>query len=307
MGAAAPCKQFLWQPSESLRLDGRLEEKLVRHDEWLEGVLRNLLGRLTWKTTSWSDLASKVDSDQRAFVRGLQANVDPESTQDVEITKVSLLVIHGQIIPEGLEATRRTGLMAWLPDMTSRMWQHLDHRGNPYGSTTRVNVDNDVRMVRPQLPSLEALGMEAQIQQIRDRDQASEDAYMIKLSHTYCMTHYSPPHGPVKWEGEMVLLKIGMAVTRHVVLQIDANERTEDGTALVTASNLGGVELESVRMNLDDTIIADLLSLLSQKCSQDAQKLRLVSPTGAVADWRSGSTRLASFLGFKESPSQETS
>lgn len=271
----------------------------MRHDDdWLEATLKSLIGVVAWKMSSWSDLATKVDSNQTYFVNGLQDAIDPEFSANTHITDVRLVVLTGRCDPAGYPP--RTGVWAWLPDGTPRIWQHVDHLGHPFGGRTAVNAGTDTNMAPiPSLPSMRELGMEDELQQLNERVEASGDTYVIRLNHTYCVTQYrpqGPPHGQWKWECEMVLLTIKVASRRDVVLQVSASEPDEGGNAIVSAMNMGGDELCSVRLNFADSDVASLLAVLATQCQHDERVLRLVFCDGAMADWKSGHVKLASLF-----------
>lgn len=210
---------------------------------------------------------------------------------DSEISDVHLVVLEGRA---GATRPPRSGMWSFLPDGTSRIWQYLDHQGREFGGITAVNTGDRIRMgPRPALPSLEEFGIQAHLQEIGNREQESADSYAVQLSHTYCVTQIHPPHGQFEWTCEMVVLIVKVVKRRTIVLQLSAGEIENNGCTTVSAVNLSGEEVCSVRTNLDDTEVIALLPTLAKHCGQDERRIRLVFPSGAVAGWQDGSTKLA--------------
>jgi len=301
MGAAQSCKQVLYYPSEALRWDLEIEDKLMQHDPWLERMLQSLVGMLTWKSSSWSDLASVVDNKQTSLVNGFGDAIDPESSANVKISEIRLIVLVGHY-PPAIEG--RTGIWAWL-DGRARTSISLDHTGHPYGARTVVNTGHPMGAMPP-VPSLEQLGLEANFQAMRDREEAAKDSYVIKLRHTYSVTQYDPPRGPFKWQSEMVYLKVVMAAKEVVVLQLTVAEPGSDGLSLVTACSMGGEQVAVVHLNLDSADVDELLAALARRRTCDVRSLRLLFPSGAVTDWKAGATRLSSFVSVERQVCQDS-
>jgi len=148
---------------------------------------------------------------------------------------------------------------------------------------------------RPPLPTYQELGLESDYHKLKDRDEAAEDSYMVKLSHIHCLMQYDPPQGEFKWDTEVVLLQIRMVEVGSVTLLLDASE-PEGGVSSVSVRSLAGEELWSERLSLDHTDVALILDVIANHGSYDRKRLCILFPSGAVADWKAGSSLLGSYF-----------
>jgi len=292
MGIGVSANKWLWQPSEQLRWPPDIEAPFL--DQRLDAIVRRAFGAVTFKMSSWDRLAVILDRDQEKFVTALQEAVDGQGTADVEIADVHLLTLKGQLnAPEN----ESSGWFSWLL-MSPRVTITLDHNRQVI-NTTRINVPDGYRLQVPPVPSLEAMGLEAQLEAARESDREQENGYMLQLQQTYSVTHYRPPLGPISWESELVLLNVHMSSKRVVVAQIEAVMPSgTDAFATIVARSLGGQELASLKMNLEDATAEELLNALArpQYCNCAVRRLRLVFPNGTTVDSKSGSSRLAALF-----------
>eukprot|EP00930_Biecheleria_cincta_P042597 TRINITY_DN29302_c0_g1_i1.p1 TRINITY_DN29302_c0_g1~~TRINITY_DN29302_c0_g1_i1.p1 ORF type:complete len:349 (+),score=48.16 TRINITY_DN29302_c0_g1_i1:31-1077(+) len=291
MGSAPSCKKYLVQPAENLRLDDQSQEKLLSN--WSEQLLRDAVGKVAWKTSSWADLSRRIENQQAYFVQYLQEQVLPDHP-DVAISGVHLIALRGSICPPGREQT--AGAWSWAPDMTSRVWKHLDHEGHEYGGVSAVNAEAHSMRPIPALPSLEDLGLAERLQEVCDSASVNENAYVIKMSHDYCVTQYHPPHGPFKWESEMVLLKLCMETTRMVVLQVAADKFVANGMAQISATSISGETVATLALNLERDDTSSLLEGLAKAMKSDQRRLRLVFESGVVVDRKTAPIKLSGLL-----------
>mmetsp|Transcript_137916 Transcript_137916/g.384609 ORF Transcript_137916/g.384609 Transcript_137916/m.384609 type:complete len:299 (-) Transcript_137916:50-946(-) len=298
MGAGLSAKQYLWQPSQQLRLPAEWEGQLL---EWLPEAIERLFGPLTFKTSSWEHLASIVDRDTESYATELGAILDPDSSLDLEVSGVRLSVLRGrfnaqEVAPAGL-------LDHWLPSLEPRITLHIDHNRRVI-SSTRVFVGDEVEFAVPALPSMREFGLEAKLQAERERCEAQGgDEYAIRLAHTYTVTKHRPPHGGVSWLSELVLLSIRMSVKCFVVVQVTATAPDAEGFVEVALTRLSGEPLGgSLRLRPEKASVGDLLAGLERRgrdgaASVGCGKLRLVFPGGAVLEGRgAASTQLSEVL-----------
>eukprot|EP00931_Biecheleriopsis_adriatica_P101839 TRINITY_DN76908_c0_g1_i1.p1 TRINITY_DN76908_c0_g1~~TRINITY_DN76908_c0_g1_i1.p1 ORF type:complete len:342 (-),score=42.31 TRINITY_DN76908_c0_g1_i1:68-1069(-) len=288
MGNAPPCKEHLVRPADKFRLDEATEKELLT--EFTESILKEAVGSFSWKMSAWDSLSQQIDAQQEKFIMHLRNRLQPESAS-VEVSEVRLIHLKGKSCPPGTEPQTS----GWMPDLTSRTWKFVDAQGDTFGATSSVNTESRMGPMPPR-PSFQELGIDEAFQQLCSTAKESGNAYVTKITHFYSVTQYHPPQGPFKWECEVVLLKVSLQSVRTVVLQISVDETDAEDVPRITASNLAGETVASVKLRLDHDNVDSLLELLAEATHQDRKRIQLLFESGEVADIKQASRTLGSFL-----------
>lgn len=273
MGASSSgAQQCLWRPAEDHRLFAEQEDehKFLAN---LKKTLPAFFGSLTWKTSSWTHLASVADSRKGELLRDLNECIYQDGgTANMEITDVRLAVLEGEVDSQ----QRQTGWLSWLTFAEPRITYHVDHAGHVI-STTAVNTDAMLR-TPPQKPTLARLGIEAKLQQLEAAGQG--DTYGFRIALSYSGTHVRPPTGPISWEATFVALLMHVEASTTLVLTISAFTLGQDGTTEIVATAMSGCEVARVQLDPWTASVGNLVCLLAENCKCRPLQLRLVFTGG---------------------------
>lgn len=273
MGASSSgAQQCLWRPAEDQRLFAEQEDER-KFLAGLESRLPAFFGSLTWKTSSWTHLASVANSRKEELLRDLNESIYQDGgTANMEISDVRLVVLDGELNAQ----ERRSGWFSWLPSGEPRMTYHLNHAGH-VTSMTAVNTHTQLR-TQPQTPSLARLGIDAKRQQLEAVGQG--DTYGFRIALSYSATQLRPPTGPVSWEATFVILLLHVETSRTLVLTISALALGQDGTTDVVATAMSGREVARIQLDPWTASVGNLVCLLAESCNCRPRQLRLIFPGG---------------------------
>lgn len=281
MGASnSGAQKCLWRPTEDQRLFAEQDEKKFLANLW--ETLPAFFGFVTWKTSSWTQLALVVDNRKEELLKHLNDNIYLDGgTANMEISDVRLAVLDG----ESSEQQRQTGLFSWLTFVEPRVTYRFDHAGHIV-STTAVNTDAMLRPPPP-VPSLDRLGIVAKLQQLERAGQG--DTYGFSMALSYSCTHVRPPQGPVSQAATCIVLLLHVEPSRTLVLTISASALGHDGTTEIAATAMSGREVARLHVDPWTVSVGNIVCQLAENCKCRPRQLRLVFPGGiSLSDGRDG-------------------
>lgn len=254
--------EALVRPREDLLISPEGEARLLEANFGLAQAA----GRLTYYLSSWERVVAAVNGG--LLLRVLQSLLPPDDAA-AEIVGAELVLLRGVCgYREEPGPAPVFGFLAILPDMRPRATFQYNCQGRCY-SKTRVNFDGGAEAP---VPSLEALGLEEQLQAAEAAARKLEDAYLFKVDQTYSCTHR--PGRPLEWESDLVLLRARREVPADVVLSLSA--AWAGAVVELTACSLGGNEVARLRMD-PGASCREMRATLSQRLGVRERQAKLLA------------------------------
>jgi len=242
-------------------------------------AIRNAVGRLTYRSSSWDALQRLVNSDQVHIISTMRdslGKLDGASTG--EVTEVRLHVLRGKIGPSGNTARGRECAGLDLSGTLYRLFRPKS--GFQYASDGRC-MNNYQFLSEFQtvwsVPSLDDLGLEEPLCEIEKTARESGDMYLLKLHQSYSCTFYGLSATEPSWESELILLQLRKASLPHTVLTISLVIVAETSDFMLICRNMAGIELAKMHVIPEDDTLGTIRLSLSERLMIPFWRLKLVT------------------------------